>query len=242
MFQQAGRGYDMAITQFSPEGRLFQVEYAIEAVRRGTTAIVVRNKNSVVFAVEKKSSELQEQSLGSEKIFKIDDHIGVAIAGLTADARVLIDRARIQAQVNLLNYDEKISVKDSTLNICEYKQVFTQNAGVRPFGVSFLIAGIDNNGTPSLFLTDPSGAMWGYKAFAIGSGATEARAYLEEHYNEDMSDEELKLLPLRALKEIMGDNLNKNTCDIAFILKEDKTFKLLSVEEVEELINKLSTS
>ena len=92
----------MAITQFSPEGRLFQVEYAIEAVRRGTTAIVCRNKKSVVFAVEKKSSELQEV-LGSEKIFKIDDHIGVAIAGLTADARVLVDRARVQAQVNLLN-------------------------------------------------------------------------------------------------------------------------------------------
>ncbi|MFX0073302.1 MAG: archaeal proteasome endopeptidase complex subunit alpha, partial [Candidatus Hermodarchaeota archaeon] len=170
----------MAITQFSPEGRLFQVEYAIEAVRRGTTAIVCRNLNSVVFAVEKKSAELQEQTKGSEKIFKIDNHIGVAIAGLTADARVLIDRARVQAQVNLLNYDEKISVKDSTLNICEYKQVFTQNAGVRPFGVSFLIAGIDTNG-PSLYLTDPSGAMWGYKAFAIGSGAAEARAYLEEH-------------------------------------------------------------
>ena len=241
MFQQAGRGYDMAITQFSPEGRLFQVEYAIEAVRRGTTAVVCRNKNSVVFAVEKKSSELQEISVSSEKIFKIDDHIGVAIAGLTADARVLIDRSRIQAQVNLLNYDEKISVKDSTLNICEYKQVFTQNAGVRPFGVSFLVAGIDSNG-PSLFLTDPSGAFWAYKAFAIGSGATEARAYLEEHYKEDMSDEELKLLPLRALKEIMGDNLNKDTCDIAFILKEDKTFKLLSLDEEEELLNKLSTS
>ena len=241
MFQQAGRGYDMAITQFSPEGRLFQVEYAIEAVRRGTTAIVCRNKNSVVFAVEKKSSELQEV-IGSEKIFKIDDHIGVAIAGLTSDARVLIDRARIQAQVNLLNYDEKISVKDSTLNICEYKQVFTQNAGVRPFGVSFLVAGIDNDSTPSLFLTDPSGAMWGYKAFAIGAGATEARAYLEEHYKEDMSDEELKLLPLRALKELMGDNLDKNTCDIAFILKEDKTFKLLSLEEKEEILVKLETS
>jgi len=238
MFQQAGRGYDMAITQFSPEGRLFQVEYAIEAVRRGTTAIVCRNKNSVVFAVEKKSSQLQEETLGSEKIFKIDDHIGVAIAGLTADARVLIDRARVQAQINLLNYDEKISVKDSTLNICEYKQVFTQNAGVRPFGVSFLIAGIDDNG-PSLYLTDPSGAMWSYYAFAIGSGATEARAYLEEHYKEDIIDEELKLLPLRALKELMGDNLNKNTCDVAFILKEDKTFRLLSLDEKEELLNKL---
>jgi proteasome alpha subunit len=238
MFQQAGRGYDMAITQFSPEGRLFQVEYAIEAVRRGTTAIVCRNKNSVVFAVEKKSSPLQEESSMSEKIFKIDDHIGVAIAGLTADARVLIDRARVQAQVNILNYDEKISVKDCTINICEYKQVFTQNAGVRPFGVSFLVAGVDADG-PSLYLTDPSGAFWNYFAFAIGSGATEARAYLEEHYKEDMSDEDLKVLPIRTLKELMGDNLNKNTCDVAFILKEDKNFKLLSLDEKEELLNKI---
>ena len=237
MFQQAGRGYDMAITQFSPEGRLFQVEYAIEAVRRGTTAICCKNNNYIVFAVEKKSSELAV-STGSEKIFKVDDHIGVAIAGLTADARVLIDRARIQAQINILSYDEKISVKDCTLNICEYLQAFTQNAGVRPFGVSFLIAGIDSNG-PSLYLTDPSGAMWGYKAFSIGSGATEARTYLEEHYKDDISDEDLKLLPLRTLKELMGENLTKNTCDVAVILKEDVKFKLLSVEEKEELLQKL---
>jgi len=228
----------MAITQFSPEGRLFQVEYAIEAVRRGTTAIVCKNKSSVVFAVEKKNSELQEV-VGSEKIFKIDDHIGVAISGLTSDARVLIDRARVQAQVNLLNYDERISVKDCTLNICEYKQVFTQNAGVRPFGVSFLIAGIDTNNQTSLYLTDPSGAMWGYKAFAIGSQATEARTYLEEHYKEDMSDEDLKLLPIIALKDLMGDKLNKNTCDIAYILKEQKTFELLNLEEKEEVLSKL---
>jgi len=238
MFQQAGRGYDMAITQFSPEGRLFQVEYAIEAVRRGTTSIVCRNGNSVVFTVEKKSSELQE-IIGSEKIFKIDDHIGVAIAGLTADARVLVDKARVQAQVNMLNYDEKISVKDSTLNICEYLQMFTQNAGVRPFGVSFLIAGVDSNGKASLYLTDPSGASWGYKAFAIGSGATEARAYLEENYKEDISDEDLKLLPLRTLKELMGENLNKETCDVAFIMKDDLKFKLLNDQEKEELLAKI---
>ena len=238
MFQQAGRGYDMAITQFSPEGRLFQVEYAIEAVRRGTTSIVCRNSNSVVFTVEKKSSELQE-IIGSEKIFKVDDHIGVAIAGLTADARVLVDRARVQAQVNILNYDETISVKDSTLNICEYLQLFTQNAGVRPFGVSFLIAGIDSNGQASLYLTDPSGAMWGYKAFAIGSGATEARAYLDENYKEDISDEDLKLLPLRTLKELMGENLSKDTCDVAFIMKDDLKFKLLNDQEKEELLAKI---
>ncbi len=228
----------MASTMFSPEGRLFQIEYAIEAVRRGATAIVCRNKNSVVFAVEKKSSELQDNDKGSEKIFKIDDHIGVAIAGLTADARVLVDRARVQAQVNILSYDEKISVKECTLNICEYLQSFTMNAGTRPFGVSFLIAGIDSSG-PSLYLTDPSGAMWGYKAFAIGAGANEARAFLENNYKEDINDEELKLLPLRALKEIMGDALDKNTCDIAFILKEDVKFRLLNMDEKEELLNKL---
>ncbi|MGQ4872623.1 MAG: archaeal proteasome endopeptidase complex subunit alpha [Promethearchaeota archaeon] len=238
MFSQQGRGYDMASTMFSPEGRLFQIEYAIEAVRRGATAIVCRNKNSVVFAVEKKSSELQDNDKGSEKIFKIDDHIGVAIAGLTADARVLVDRARVQAQVNILSYDEKISVKECTLNICEYLQSFTMNAGTRPFGVSFLIAGIDSSG-PSLYLTDPSGAMWGYKAFAIGAGANEARAFLENNYKEDIDDEELKLLPLRALKEIMGDALDKNTCDIAFILKEDVKFRLLNMDEKEELLNKL---
>jgi proteasome alpha subunit len=240
MFQQAGRGYDMAITQFSPEGRLFQVEYAIEAVRRGTTSIVCRSNHSVAFAVEKKSSELQEV-IGSEKIFKIDDHIGVAIAGLTADARVLIDRARVQAQVNILNYDEKISVKDSTLNVCEYLQMFTQNAGVRPFGVSLLIAGINSGEEKKaeLYLTDPSGASWGYRAFAIGSGATEARAYLEENYKEDLSDEDLKLLPLRTLKELMGENLNKDTCDVAFIMKDDLKFKLLNDQEKEELLAKI---
>ncbi len=238
MFQSGARGYDMAITQFSPEGRLFQVEYAIEAVRRGATAIGCRNSKSVVFVVEKKSSELQE-TIGSEKIFKIDDHIGAAISGLTADARVLIDRARVQAQVNLLNYDEKITVKDSTLNICEYLQLFTQNAGVRPFGVSLLVAGIDSDGKASLYLTDPSGAMWGYKAFAIGSGANEARAFLEENYKDDLSEEELKILPLKALKEVMGENLNKDTCDIAVITEENVEFYLLSTEEKEELLNKL---
>jgi proteasome alpha subunit len=237
MFAQPGKGYDMAITQFSPEGRLFQVEYAIEAVRRGTTAIVAKNDGSVVFAVEKKYSPLQEP-WGSEKIFKIEDHIGIAISGLTADARVLIDKARIQAQVNLLSYDEIISVKDATLHICEYKQAYTQNAGVRPFGVSFLIGGIDSNG-PSIYLTDPSGASWGYKAQAIGSGATEARAYLEENYKDGLSDEDLKLLPIKALGELMGDDLTPNTYDIATIMRDDPIFKILDGKEKSELLNKI---
>lgn len=237
MFAQPGKGYDMAITQFSPEGRLFQVEYAIEAVRRGTTAIVCKNDKSVVFVVEKKFSKLQEP-WGSEKIFKIDDHIGIAISGLTADARVLIDKARIQSQVNILSYDEKISVKDVTLHICEFKQAYTQNAGVRPFGVSFLIGGVDSNG-PSIYLTDPSGASWGYKAQAIGSGATETRAFLEKNYKDNLSDEELLLLPLKALREMMGDDLNLNTFDIGVIMRDDRLFRMISEKEKKELLNKV---
>lgn len=110
---------------------------------------------------------------------------------------------------------------------------------MRPFGVSFLIAGIDSNDKPSLYLTDPSGALWSYFAFAIGSGATEARTFLEENYKKDISEEDLKLLPLKTLKELMGDSLNKHTCDVAYILKKDKQFKLLSVDEKEELLNKI---
>lgn len=188
--------------------------------------------------MEKKKAELQEMT-GSEKIFKIDNHIGVAIAGLTADARVLIDRARVQAQVHLLNYDQKISVKDATLSISEYKQAFTQNAGVRPFGVSFLIAGINPDNGAELYLTDPSGAMWGYKAYAIGSGANDARSYLEDNYKEEISEEDLKLLAMRTLKEVMGEELNKQTCDVAFIMKEEKKFNLLELDEKEELLNKI---
>ncbi len=237
MFAQPGKGYDMAITQFSPEGRLFQVEYAIEAVRRGTTAIVCKNDESVVFAVEKKFSKLQEP-WGSEKIFKIDDHIGIAISGLTADARVLIDKARIQSQVYILSYDEKISVKDVTLHICEFKQAYTQNAGVRPFGVSFLIGGVDSNG-PSIYLTDPSGASWGYKAQAIGSGSIETRAFLEKNYKDNLSDEELLLLPLKALREMMGDDLNLNTFDIGVIMRDDRLFRMINEKEKKELLNKV---
>jgi len=237
MFAQPGKGYDMAITQFSPEGRLFQVEYAIEAVRRGTTAIVCKNDGSVVFAVEKKFSKLQEP-WGSEKIFKIDDHIGIAISGLTADARVLIDKARLQSQINILSYDEKISIKDVTLHICEQKQAYTQNAGVRPFGVSFLIGGIDSFG-PSIYLTDPSGASWGYKAQAIGSGATEARSFLEKNYKDNLSDEELLLLPIKAIREIMGDDLTPNTCDIGVIMRDERIFKMLNEKEKNELLLKV---
>ena len=113
MFGPSGGGYDRALTTFSPDGRLFQVEYAIEAVKRGTLAIAAKNKEGVVFCCETREMALQER-VGSDKVFKIDDHIAIAIAGLTSDARTLIDKARAEAQINILSYNSKITVLETT--------------------------------------------------------------------------------------------------------------------------------
>jgi proteasome alpha subunit len=238
MFSQPGMGYDRAITIFSPDGRLFQVEYAIEAVRRGTTAIGVKNNEGVVFCVEKRSLPLQE-NLGSEKLFKIDDHVGVAIAGLTADARTLVDQARVHAQVNILSYNEKVSVLESTRDLCDLMQLYTQNAGVRPFGVSLLVGGVDSDGT-KLFMTDPSGAFWGYHACAIGSGSPTAREFLNKEYDSSVSFEELKLLTVRTIKEVIEGDLDENRFEIAIIEASNQSYRVLDLEENKELLAKIN--
>lgn len=238
MFSPPGAGYDRSITSYSPDGRLFQVEYAIEAVHRGTTAIGCRNAEAVILAVEKRSQPLQEAA-GAEKIFKIDDHIAAAIAGLTADARVLVDEARVEAQLSILSYDEKIQVEECTRVICDKAQLYTLNAGARPFGVSFLIAGIDPIKGPQIFMTDPSGAYWGYRAIAIGAGAQNAKEFLEKEYRDDLTTEELKTLTFQTLQKVMDEELSEKKCDIVVIMKDSPEFKLLTEEEKQAIISSL---
>jgi len=232
---QPGFGYDRAITIFSPDGRLFQVEYALEAVKRGTTAVGVRCSEGVVLAVEKRVVPLQESV---EKIYIIDDHIGTAIAGLTSDARILVAEARLQAQINKLNYDTPISVEILTKRIGDLKQLYTQHAGVRPFGVSLLIAGVDDYGS-HLFVTDPSGTYWGYKATAIGAGASSAMEILEKEYRDDLDINSAILLALKSLKNAMGSEFDSKKVEVAVALMKTKKFEKLPPEEVEKLIEKL---
>jgi len=238
MFSQPGMGYDRAITIFSPDGRLFQVEYAIEAVRRGTTAIACKNDQGVVFCVEKRNLPLQE-NLGSEKIFKIDDHVGVAIAGLTADARTLVEQARVHAQVYILSYNEKVTTLETTKDICDQMQLYTQNAGARPFGVALLVGGIDPDDGVKLYMTDPSGAFWGYHATAIGAGAPNAREFLQKEYNASISFEDLKILTLKSLKQVVEGEFDETKFEMAVIEKTDKTFRMLSVDENKTLLSKI---
>lgn len=237
MFAPPGMGYDRAITIFSPDGRLFQVEYAMEAVRKGTTAIGILCSEGVVCTVEKRILALQEPE-SVEKIFKIDNHVGCAIAGLTADARVLVDHARIQCQINKLTYDESIDIQMLTKKICDLKQLYTQHAGVRPFGVSLLIAGIDEKG-PQLFLTDPSGAFWGYKANAIGSGAQTVQEELEKEYKPEMSLDEAIILALKALKQVIETELDSTKVEVAIARTETKEFERLATEELENYIKRI---
>jgi proteasome alpha subunit len=238
MFAPPGIGYDRAITVFSPDGRLFQVEYALEAVRRGWTTLGVRCPEGVVLGVEKKKVVPLVDPSSMEKIWKIDEHIGVAYAGLASDGRVLIDRARIEAQINRLIYDEPIDVEVLTRRIGDLKQLYTQHAGVRPFGVSFLIAGVDRTGA-RLFMTEPSGAYAGYYAIAIGAASQQAMEVLEKNYREDLKLEEAVELSLKGLSVAIEGGLSPDKVELAIVDVATKRFHKLSKEEVAKYIASL---
>ncbi len=213
---QPNANYDRAITVFSPDGRLFQVEYAREAVKRGTTAVAVRYKSGVVLLVDKRVSSKLVVPASIEKIFAVDAHIGCATSGLVADARALVDRARVEAQMNRVTYDEAIPVDTLVRRICDFKQSYTQFGGGRPFGTALLVAGVDASG-PRLFETDPSGALIEYRASAVGMGRPQAMEMLENNYKENMGQEAAIALGLKALHAGTDGKLNAEALEIAAV-------------------------
>ncbi len=241
MFPPQSMGYDRAITVFSPEGRLYQVEYATEAVRHGPLAVGVKGTNGVVLAGEKRSPHALVDLTTLKKILLIDDHVGTAIAGLHADARKLIDQARVQSQINRLSYDEPISIQSLVVNICDTKQLHTQYGGVRPFGVSLLVGGIDDHG-PQLYTTDPSGSFWGWKATAIGRESDVVRDFFNDKYDESVDLDGALNLALEGLLKARGDTgaidaaERANTVEIGTIDDKDKSFKIFSKDEVEAIL------
>ncbi|HEX2021384.1 MAG TPA: archaeal proteasome endopeptidase complex subunit alpha [Candidatus Thermoplasmatota archaeon] len=195
---QPAQMYDSAATMFSPDGRIYQVEYAREAVKRGTTAVGVTFDGGAVLLVDKRISSKLIEAAAVEKIFKIDRHIGCASSGLVGDARMLVARARAVAANNRVTYAESIEVNVLVKDLSDIMQAYTQNGGVRPFGAAFLIAGIDPDGTVRLFETDPSGAVVAYKASAIGVGRAAALEFLEQNWR--AGDQEAAVaLGLKAL-------------------------------------------
>ncbi len=227
----AQAGYDRAITVFSPDGRLYQVEYAIETVRRGTLAVGIKSKEGVVMVVEEKSRKLQSGNM-SQKIFQVDEHIGVVAAGYIPDARTQVDQARITAQSNRLVYDEIASVETVSRRIADLAQQFTQYAGVRPFGVSLIIAGVDKEG-PELFLTDPSGTYMSYDAVAIGAGSDQVTEALEQNYTRGLSLDDACVLAIESVYLISEDKSGSKHVKMAIIETDTRKMRRLSDEEVE---------
>ena len=166
-------GYDRAITVFSPDGRLFQVEYALETVKRGTLSVGAVNNEGILLAAEENINKYQVEEF-SRKVFILDDHIGVAVAGYVPDGRILIDYSREYCQSHRLTYDEAADVELVARRVSDIKQAYTQNGGVRPFGVSIIFGGIDGDDEPKVFVTDPSGSYMEYTLAVIGNRADAA--------------------------------------------------------------------
>src|SRR3989344_3659631 len=184
MYPPSQAAYDRAITVFSPDGRLFQVEYAREAVKTGATSIGMVCKDAVVLLAQKRISSSLIVKGSHEKIYQVDSHIVASSSGLVADARKLVDMARLEAQKHRLTYDEPISTEQLAKKIGDHIQAYTQYGGGRPYGGSLLVAGAD--GALRLFETEPSGALFEYKAAAIGSGKKEVEEFFEKEYKDGM--------------------------------------------------------
>lgn len=220
--------YDSHITVFSPDGRLLQVEYALEAVYNSLTVMGISCLGGVVLAAEERFESRLDDPNFSQKIYMIDEHLGAAVAGITSDACILIDEARIYAQINRLMYGEPIYVESAARRVGDIMQFYTQHAGARPFGAAIIFGGIDMSG-PRLFTLDPSGTYRSYRALTLGVGREAAERLLTAKYREDLKIEEAVNLALRCLMKTQAEN---KTVRIAVIPSETKMFRMLSGEEI----------
>ncbi len=218
-------GYDRTIAVFSPDGRLFQVEYAKEAVKKGVTALGITFKDGVILASVKPSGGLIVPS-SVEKIFQLDDHAGIAAAGLIADARILVSQARVRAQVHKLTYDEPMDIWSLARVFGDRMQLSTLYAGLRPFGVTILIGGVDKSG-PHLIESDPSGMLYEWRAYAIGKGSELANKILQSKWKKDLTEKDAIKLAVDILKKT--EKTNSKLIDIA-VIKEK--FRKLDEKEL----------
>ena len=228
------QGYDRAITVFSPDGRLYQVEYAIETVKRGTIALGIKTKYGIIFAADEKPRKLQIVD-EPQKLFKIDQHIGIAAAGYIPDARRQVDDARFFSQSSKIVYDESVSVETVTKHIADQCQQYTQYAGARPIGVALIIGGVDQNGN-SLFLTDPSGTYIPYNAVAIGADSDRVTEFLKKHYKPEMTLEESKMLAISSINMVSNDAKGSEHIKISQIESDTKRFEIVDKNQITKLL------
>jgi len=221
-------GYDRAITVFSPDGRILQVEYAKKAVELGTLTVGISCINGIVLLADTKRGDKLISEGSIRKIFKLEDHLAATSAGYISDARVLIKKCRVKAQQHRLTYGEELSAEDLAKYLADIKQTYTQYGGIRPFGVSFLIGGVNKQG-PKLFITEPSGIYFQYKAKAVGIDSADANKFLEKNHKEKMKLEDSIKLGIQTFKKALGKDF-KISSIIASVITADGVKTLSSTE------------
>ncbi|MBS3139808.1 archaeal proteasome endopeptidase complex subunit alpha [Candidatus Woesearchaeota archaeon] len=229
--------YDRSITMFSPDGRLLQVEYAKKTVRQGSSALGIACKDGVVLVSDKRITSKLIVPEAIEKMFNIDSHIIATAAGIISDARVLVDRAQLRAQQHLVTFDSKVDVLTIVKEICDLKQVCTQSAGLRPFGVSLLVAGVEEDGMVKLFLTEPYGLYFQYRAAAIGEGEAELDEILKKKYKPSLTVQEGLKLGILVMKEFLKDGFNVERVDAAYVDVKTKRSRKLTDDEIKALVS-----
>ncbi len=230
-------GYDRSSTMFSPDGRLLQVEYAKKAVRQGTTSLGMVCKDGVLLLADKRILEKLMIGTSIEKVFQVDDHIGASATGFLMDGRVLIERAQLMAQQHRVTYDSNIDVISLVKEIANMKQAFTQYGGARPFGVSILFVGVDDEG-PQLYLTDVTGIYFQYKATAIGEAEEQLRPIMEKEYDDNITIEQGIKMGVNALKQVFGKEFDVERLDGAFIKTSDRKFVRISKDVFRKVLKK----
>eukprot|EP01103_Thecamoeba_quadrilineata_P006637 TRINITY_DN16365_c0_g1_i1.p1 TRINITY_DN16365_c0_g1~~TRINITY_DN16365_c0_g1_i1.p1 ORF type:complete len:268 (+),score=50.29 TRINITY_DN16365_c0_g1_i1:56-805(+) len=240
------RRYDSRTTIFSPEGRLYQVEYAMEAISHAGAAVGILAKDGIVLAAEKKAtSKLLEPGTKTEKMFKIDHHLSCAVAGITADANILINYARLAAQRYTYQYCEPIPVEQLVSQVCDLKQGYTQYGGLRPFGVAFLVAGWDEHHNFQLYHSDPSGNYGGWKATAIGANNQAAQSILKQDYKEDIELKDALKLAVKILSKTMDSTiLNSERLEFATltVVHNEPIFRVFTDKQIDELVKECDLS
>jgi proteasome alpha subunit len=236
MFGGGQLKYDRALTVFSPEGRLYQVEYALEAVRRGTLAVAVKSGDAVCLAAQIKIASPLMDADEIDKIFQIDRHIGVAISGLHADSRALIEYTRVQAQTFRLTYDEPVLLSMLVKDVADVIQQYTQYGGIRPWGCALFFIGIDDMDT-QIYTASPSGIYRSFKAYAMGNGEATAREYLRDNYSENLDFNNLAHLTLDALKQGADEEITKENTRFAYIKSEDRQFTAATKDEIDQFLS-----
>lgn len=229
--------YDRALTVFSPDGHLFQVEYAMNAVKRGSTVVGVRGKNVVILAAEMKQAQELQDMRTVRKILTIDSHVALAFAGLQADARVLVNKARLQCQSHRLTVEDAPKVEWVARSIAETQQKYTATGGRRPFGIATVIAGHDMDGTPQLWQTDPSGNYSSWKATVTGRNSKSVRELLEEEYEPGMTEDDSIRVACRALLETA--ERGSKGIEVA-VLRFGESMSMLDPEIVETICNEIA--